>query len=259
MGCLSLPGWYCDSDEIPPFTVTLSRYSIGKYEVRNDEFSLFVKAGGYSDSTIWSEAGWRYIKAENRSRPVDWIDGDEPWINSPLSNTPDKPVNNISWYEAEAYCRWLSRVSGEHYSLPTEAQWERAARGPDPGRIFPWGNEHDTIRYNNLMYSSDLLPVGSYPSGDSYEGCSDLVGNVEEFCSDWYALSVYSTYQQTEPVRDPTGPDSSMTGQRAIRGTITIFYPDPAIEYQITTFRRMACMPGEYYPIYGFRVAKNFD
>ena len=131
MGCLDQPGWYYTNlTEKPPFKATLNSYYIGKYEVRNDEYNYFVKEDGYNDSTVWSKAGWRYIKAEDRTRPVEWIDGDEPWSKCTNSNTPDKPINDICWYEAEAYCNWLSKKTDENYSLPTEAQWERAARGP---------------------------------------------------------------------------------------------------------------------------------
>jgi sulfatase modifying factor 1 len=143
--------------------------------------------------------------------------------------------------------------------LPTEAQWERVARGPDPGRIFPWGNEHDESKYNNMMYSRELYPVGSFEAGKSYEGCYDMVGNIEEFCFDWYELYIYQKYKENEPVYNPAGPDSSIQGSRSLRGTITIFHHDPDIEYQITTFRRMSCSPERHYEIEGFRIVKNIE
>lgn len=257
MGCLDLPGWICNSIEIPSFKAILSPYYIGKYEVRNDEYKYFVVDNGYCDSTLWSEAGWKYIKSENRTRPVDWIEGEEPWINRPYSNTPDRPINNITWYEAEAYCNWLSKKTGENYTLPTEAQWERTARGPDPGRIFPWGNEDDQTKLNNMMYSRKLYPVGSFEAGKSYEGCYDMAGNLEEFCSDWYELYIYQKYKENEPVYNPAGPDSNSTGWRSRRGTFTIFHYVYEIERQITTFRRFSCHPDMYAQIFGFRIVKN--
>jgi formylglycine-generating enzyme required for sulfatase activity len=116
-------------------------------EIRNDEYNYFIADSGYFNAHLWSEAGWEYIQSEGRTRPVDWIAGDEPWVNRELSNTPDRPINNITWYEAEAYCRWLSIETGENIKLPTEAQWERAARGPDPGRIFTYGNVHNASKF----------------------------------------------------------------------------------------------------------------
>lgn len=123
MGCVESLGFICvHRDVIPPFKAVLDPYYIGKYEIRNDEYKYFVDDSGYCDSTFWSEAGWKYIQSENRVRPVDWIEGDEPWVNCSLSNTPDRPINNICWYEAEAYCNWISKITGEHYALPMEAQ-----------------------------------------------------------------------------------------------------------------------------------------
>lgn len=260
MGCQDSLGFICvHRDVIPPFKAILSPYYIGKYEVRNDEFIHFVDNGGYCDSTLWSEAGWNYIKSGNRDRPVDWIDGLKPWINCPLSNTPAHPINNISWYEGEAYCEWLSQKTGEKYALPTEAQWERAVRGPDPGRIFSWGNVHDPDKYNNLMYSKKLYPVGSFKEDKSYDSCYDMTGNLLEFCSDWYAIEIYQTYKENEPVLNPAGPDSNITGQRSLRGSFNFFHYDWEIEYQIQTVTRMKCMPGDSSPIYGFRVVKNIN
>jgi formylglycine-generating enzyme required for sulfatase activity len=260
VGRLDLPNWtYTNETEVPPFKAILSPYSIGKYEVRNDEYNYFVKEGGYRDSAFWSEAGWKYVKAQNRTRPVDWIESDEPWVKCSLSNTPDRPINNICWYEAEAYCNWLSKKTGENYSLPTEAQWERAARGPDPGRPFPWGNEDDQTKLNNMMYTSKLYPVGSFESGKSFDGCYDMAGNLEEFCSDKYELYIYKTYKEYEPIFNPAGPDSNNTGWRSRRGTITIFHYDYEIEKQITTFRRFSCEPNMYAQIFGFRIVKNIN
>jgi len=260
MGCVDSLGFICvHRDVVPPFKAVLSPYYIGKYEVRNDEYKYFVADSGYCDSTLWSKDGWKYIKSENRTRPVDWIESDEPWANCSLSNTPDRPINNITWYEAEAYCNWLSRKIGENYSLPTEAQWERAARGPDPGRIFTYGNEHDASKYNNMMYSRKLYPVGSFKGDKSYDGCYDMAGNLLEFCSDLYKVEIYQEYKENEPVYDPAGPDSNITGNRSLRGSFNFFHQDPEIEYQIQTITRMNCNPEDYYQIFGIRIVKNIE
>jgi len=259
MGCLDLPGWYYTNlTEKPTFKATLSPYYIGKYEVRNDEYEYFVNELGYSDSTLWSDSGWAYINAEKRDRPVNWMKGEKPWSNCELSNTIDRPISNICWYEAEAYCNWLSRKTSESFSLPTEAQWERAARGPDPGRIFTWGNVHDKSKYNHIMASSKLFPVGTYQEDKSYEGCFDMAGNLTEYCSDWFELYIYTKYKENEPVYNPSGPiESNTNGQKSWRGTFTGFHHDREIEYQITTFRRMGWMLKNHSRMLGFRVVKN--
>jgi formylglycine-generating enzyme required for sulfatase activity len=260
MGCVDSLGFIgVHRDVYPYFTAMLSPYYIGKYEVRNDEYNHFVADSGYFDSSLWSEDGWKYIQSENRIRPVDWIESDEPWSNRELSNTPDRPINNITWYEAEAYCNWLSRETGENYALPTEGQWERAARGPDPGRIFAYGNEHDASKYNNIMYSRKLYPVGYYKKDRSYDGGYDMAGNLLEFCFDLYDVEIYQKYKESEPVYNPAGPDSNITGYRSLRGSFNFFHQDPVIEYQIQTITRMNCNPRNYYQIFGFRIVKNIE
>lgn len=260
MGCVDSLGFIgVHRDVYPFFTAILDPYYIGKYEVRNDEYNYFVADSGYCDASLWSEDGWKYIQSEGRNRPVDWVEGNEPWINCELSNTPDRPINNITWYEAEAYCNWLSKETGEHYALPTEAQWERAARGPDPGRPFAYGTVHDSAKYNNMMYSSKLYPVGYYKEDKSYDGCYDMAGNLLEFCSDLYDFEIYQEYKESEPVYNPAGPDSNITGNRSLRGSFNFFHQDREIEYQIQTITRMNYPPDDYHPVFGFRVVKTFS
>ncbi|MBI9070532.1 MAG: SUMF1/EgtB/PvdO family nonheme iron enzyme [Melioribacteraceae bacterium] len=258
MGCLDLPGWFTVTGiEQPYFKVTLDPYYIGTYEIRNDEFNYFVKGGGYKDSTVWSDSGWVYIKKENRERPVGWIEGENPWKNRTFSNTPDKPISYITWYETEAYCNWLSKKTGESFTLPTEAQWERAARGPDPGRQFTWGNEHDSSKYNNFRYSGKLFAVGVYIEDKTYEGCYDMAGNLAEFCLDLHDFAIYDKYKENEPVYNPKGPESNYDGDRSLRGIYSYFHYKPELEYQITTYRRSPCGAAVNYIDCGFRIVKN--
>ena len=257
MGCVDSLGFIgVHRDVYPYFTAILDSYYIGKYEVRNDEYNYFVADSGYYDASLWSETGWEYIQSERRTRPVDWVEGNEPWINCELSNTPDRPINNITWYEAEAYCNWLSRETGETYALPTEAQWERAARGPDPGRPFAYGRVHDADKYNNMMYSGELYPVGYYKKDKSYDGCYDMAGNLLEFCSDLYDVEIYQEYKENEPVYNPKGPDSSLIGSRSVRGIFNFYHQDWDIEYQIQTITRISIDPNAYVQSDGFRVAR---
>jgi formylglycine-generating enzyme required for sulfatase activity len=111
-------------------------------------------------------------------------------------------VVGISWYEAEAYARWLSETTGHRYRLPTEAEWEKAARGTD-GRTYPWVGEFDKNLCNS--YESGLSrtsPVGIFPKGKSPYGCCDMAGNVWEWCSDWFGEKYYAT----SPEKNPQGP-----------------------------------------------------
>ena len=107
-------------------TVSLEAFSIDIYEVTNVQYQQFIEAGGYEAEEHWSDEGWRWLQGNDRRQP-------RYWENEPL-NAPDRPVVGVSWYEAEAYCRWADKT------LPTELQWEKACRGTD-GRKFPWGNE----------------------------------------------------------------------------------------------------------------------
>ncbi len=161
--------------ELPQHTITLASYFISKYPVTVGEFRVFMVMGGYLSSKYWTEAGWDWCKAIGKTKPEHW--NDEKFFGD------DKlPVVGVSWYEAIAYCRWLSEETGKVYRLPTEAEWEKAARGNDD-RLYPWGNDFiDKLcntRTNNLGKTE---PVGRHSSdGDSPYGCADMVGNVSEW------------------------------------------------------------------------------
>jgi formylglycine-generating enzyme required for sulfatase activity len=150
---------YAKDNEQPQHSLYLPAYSIAKTPVTNAQYVAFVQA--------------------TRHRPPELWEG----IAKPSKSLENHPVVYVSWKSAAAYCRWLAHVTGKLYRLPTEAEWEKAARGPD-GRIYPWGNERDTARYN--VYESGkgtTTSVGSYPSGASPYGVLDMAGNIWEWCA----------------------------------------------------------------------------
>lgn len=163
-------------DEMPYHQLYLPDYAIGCYPVTNAEFARFIADGGYRQREFWTAAGWQ-AKQENKwTQPSFWTE--KPW------NQANHPVVGIGWYESVAYCRWLTKITGRLYRLPTEAEWEKAARGPD-GNLWPWGNSWNPSRCNTREKGpGHTTRVGRYsPAGDSYYGLADMVGNVWECCA----------------------------------------------------------------------------
>ena len=192
-------------DENPQHSVYLSGYWIGKYEVTRGEYRQFMDAGGYSNPAYWSSDGWSW--KGSRTQPDYWA-AQQTWgyPPGPFTQTDNHPVVGLRYYEAEAFCNW----AGGH--LPTEAQWEKAARwtGSYPN-VCPWGDTWDSQKCNNwddtLYPGYQTAPVGSYPSGASPYGCQDMAGNARELCLDWY----YQWYYYEPPPGgwvDPQGPSS---------------------------------------------------
>lgn len=156
-------------------TVALNEYWIGLTEVTHAQYAAFIDAGGYQDRGLWSDAGWTWATEQYAKTPACWEDAD--------FNAPEQPVTCITWYEAEAYTKWLSRQSGLPVRLPTVEEWEKAARGTD-ARRYPWGNaEPDSSRASYAGAWGKTAPVGSHPAGVSPYGALDLAGNVAEWTS----------------------------------------------------------------------------
>jgi len=188
----SKDGWLAADDEHPQHTVHVSEFWIDKTEVTNEQYGRCVAAGACQAS--------------------DYAD-DEHF------NGADQPVAWVSWHDAHAYCEWAGK------RLPTEAEWEKAARGTD-GRKYPWGNSFDSSKLNfcdaNCEWEhkdSDAddgyqypAPVGSYPEGASPYGALDMAGNMTEWCQDWFDMDYYAS----SPQRDPQGPSSGE--YRVVRG-----------------------------------------
>jgi formylglycine-generating enzyme required for sulfatase activity len=153
----------------------IPNYQIGKYPLTNAEYGRFIEAGGYRDKCFWTVAGWQET-GEKQNEPRFWHDA--------RFNKPNQPVIGLSWYECVAYCRWLSVQTNRLYRLPTEAEWEKGARGVD-GRAYPWGSEFETRLLNAREGDQKVCtttPVGIYPNGVSPFGLFDCAGNVWEWC-----------------------------------------------------------------------------
>jgi formylglycine-generating enzyme required for sulfatase activity len=170
------------NDEIPQHKIYLSDYYIAKYPTTNAQWAAYMGAA---------------------KKTFEIPKGKEA-----------HPVVNVTWYEARAFCEWASKATKQQVRLPTEAEWEKGARGAD-GRIYPWGDKlPDDTHCNFNRNVKDTTPVGRYsPGGDSPYGCVDMAGNVWEWCNDWYDESYY----KNSPSQNPTGPSSGRY-YRVLRG-----------------------------------------
>jgi formylglycine-generating enzyme required for sulfatase activity len=229
------------SQEKPVHPVNLKAYYIGKYEVTNEEFKKFIDDGGYINPDYWTAEEWEkasselekdirnnpygnVIKNSYGRQPEFW--NDSTYNGGGIPGNENFPVIGVNLHEANAYCKWLSEKTGATYRLPTEAEWEKAARGTDQRR-FPWGDYIDRCYANyrsgdpyetNLLVTGGLTPVGYY-NGSTYKypdskqifitrnnaspyGAYDMAGNVWEWVSDRWDSHYYSV----SPIDNPTGP-----------------------------------------------------
>ncbi|UCE42287.1 MAG: SUMF1/EgtB/PvdO family nonheme iron enzyme [Candidatus Aminicenantes bacterium] len=206
------------SNERPVHQVYLDEYWLGKYPVTVGQFRKFVKETGYVTDAEKGKGSWQFWEGE-------WIvrmDGN--WKNPYFEQEEDHPVVSVSWNDAVAFCRWLSKKTGLDIKLPTAAQWEKGARGMD-GRKFPWGNDKPDgtkANYADINYwdkykdarqpdknindgYTETSPVGTYPKGSSPYGLLDMAGNVWEWCHDVYQPDYYTA----SPKKNPSGPPIS--------------------------------------------------
>lgn len=205
--CEVSPGhfWFGDDRKAPLQQLTLDyRYRIGRFPITNAEYARFIAAGGYDlAQPWWTEHGRDWMQRENRTRPYAW---NEHGFNNPL-----QPVVGVTWYEAAAYCNWLTLIGRQHgwldaadqIRLPTSLEWEKAARGDDQRR-YPWGTQPLTSEHANYKETGigAPSPIGCFPLGAAPCGALDMLGNTLE----WLATP-YQKDQQVEARKDFTQND----------------------------------------------------
>ena len=160
-------------DEGPAHMVFLDSFLIDKYEVSNKEYGDFIKTTGHPAPAYWDD---------------------------PRLNKPQQPVVGVNWIDAKTYCEYRGK------RLPTEAEWEKAARGPH-GNLYPWGNDFDSNKANYDRHHHATLPVDAHPEGASYYGVYNMAGNVFEWVADWYDPHYYGRLQT---MVNPTGPEKAV-------------------------------------------------
>jgi formylglycine-generating enzyme required for sulfatase activity len=209
-------------DEYPRHQVDLDAFYIDKHEVTNGRYQQFVKATGHRTPQ----------HPTNQARTL--------WKDAKVSDTvAERPAVNVDWHDAEAYCAWAGK------RLPTEAEWEKAAKGTEDRR-FPWGNVEPTAKHLNFnqqwIGEKTLMPVGSYELGKSPYGAYDMAGNVWEWVADWYDPAYY----EKSPAKNPKGPEKGTdkvlrsSGWAVETPLVRIFTrvkSDPLIRNESTGFR----------------------
>jgi len=203
-------------DELPVHRVTLPAFRLALLPVTNEDYAAFLAGTGHDAPRFWEDAAF---------------------------NRPRQPVVGVSWFDATAYCAWLRDVSGVAYRLPTEAEWEKAARGGVEGAKYPWGEEPFDGSAGRFQQDATWEVGRAPPNG---HGLIDIGFNIHEWCSDWYDAGYYAV----SPEGDPQGPATG--ARRASRGG--------AWRHAVKVSRcaaRSSIPPDYRYNDYGFRVAAD--
>jgi formylglycine-generating enzyme required for sulfatase activity len=202
-----------EGDERPVHRVYVSEFFIGRFPVSNDEYARFVQAAGHPAPVVRG-----LPRITQGGREALFRDGAAPYVwdnERPPAGHGSHPVVLVRYDDAVAYCDWLSGELTRSVRLPTEAEWEKAARGGTEGLRYPWGNAIDASRANYLIDPATrplrgTRPTGTYPP-NAY-GLCDICGNVWEWVADWYGADYYGLGD----TRDPRGPQTGKV--RVVRG-----------------------------------------
>lgn len=265
------PRGYAADGEGPPHLVELAAYVMGTHTVTNSEFATFVDATGHLTTAEQLGSSFVFAGLLPDDFPPTRAVAAAPWWREVLGATwrspegpqssvtgcEDHPVVHVSWYDAVAYCRWAGA------RLPTEAEWERAARGPEDGHHFPWGKarepggEHRMNVFQGRFPQHDTgddgwvgtCPVGAFPPNAF--GLYETTGNVWEWCADWFAPDYY----RTSPTIAPTGPASGTA--RVLRGGSYLCHDSYCWRYRVDS--RSSNTPDSSAGNVGFRVAADLE
>jgi formylglycine-generating enzyme required for sulfatase activity len=238
-GTFAMGSTHGDSDETPVHNVTLDAFWLDQTEVTTEQYAAFLNSEGNQteDGDIWVTTDGDFAVVERSGGTY-----------RPRSGYWNRPVTDVGWYGARAYCVW---VGGR---LPTEAEWEYAAGGPE-SRIYPWGNAQRR-GYANCGESicadglEETAPVGSFPKGASWVGALDMAGNVWEWVADWYQSDYYSISVSTNPSGPLSGGTRVSRGGswgddwHALRATERL-NPKPTVRSQFHGFRCAGDAPGQ--------------
>jgi formylglycine-generating enzyme required for sulfatase activity len=239
-------------------------FSISRFPITNAQFGRFIEDGGYAERGYWTANGWAW--KDKSAQPAFWVDAG--------FNQPDQPVVGVSWYEAVAFCNWLSRKEGltpaydgcgranlaaSGYRLPTETEWEYAAAkgAPDQAeRIYPWGDTWDSknavCRVAPAKASKTAVVGSRSPQGDTPQGVSDLSGNVWEWCSD--------NAQSDEEIAGSPGPErycfrsDSASEHMVLRGGSWVNTFQNGFR---SAFRGFSTTPVSRHKVSGFRIVRS--
>jgi ergothioneine biosynthesis protein EgtB len=240
---------FCYDNEVPEHKTYLNAYEIDTYPVTNKQFMAFIDAGGYEDYRFWLSDGWDIVNEKKWDAPLYWQKIEGYWYKKDFGGlnkiSPDEPVTNVSYYEADAYSKWAGK------RIPTEAEWEKAAswnEDLEKKTIYPWGDELPSDHTANLLQSWNwaTCQIGSYPQGKSYYGCHQMLGDVWEWTSSEYVLypgfrSKFSEYT-----------DKWAINQKVLRGGS---FATP--RSQIRNSYRNYFKPHERIPFSGFRCVRD--
>jgi iron(II)-dependent oxidoreductase len=229
-------GNFCHDNEKWIHPVDLAPYGLAKAAVTQAQYAAFVDDGGYQRPELWHPDGWDWRSAASADAPVYWRRTGDGWQRRDFDRwvplEPHRPIAHVSWYEADAYCRWAGR------RLPTEEEWENAAvesttdDNPAHRRRFPWGDDPPGAEHANMDWRHlGTADVGAYPAGDSPAGCRQMIGNLWEWTASTF--EPYPNFEQ-DAYRDNSWPSFGRckvlrggawaSRARFIRGTVRNYF-----------------------------------